>query len=203
MIKIPLRDLRAAFADPVNYVHQYNEKSKGGMRATKYGAFRNAVFQYHSSEGNLNSAHDYLEEKFKIFRNQAELPGYVVSLTRYAKEFKQLGTELVRTRANVALKLPAPYSEFRVSGQIARLDINKAGGYNVWTFVRGDTHWKSDPRMALLQEAAAKKLNADLEDVEVGVYDFVAGEHSSVTFIPSQIRKVRNKLLSLLDEFKR
>jgi hypothetical protein len=89
-----------------------------------------------------------------------------------------------------------------VSGQIARLDITKAQGYNGWTFVRGDTDWKSDPRMPLLQEAAAKQLNADLEDVEVGVYDFIAGKHSSAKFNPSQVKAVRKKLLQLLDRFK-
>jgi hypothetical protein len=202
MIKIPLRDLRAAFADPANYVHQHSEKATGRMRATKYGAFRNAVFQYHSSEGNLKSAQDYLEAKFETFKNQAELPEYLVKLSKYAKEFELLGTELVRTRANVALKLPEAYSDFRVSGQIARLDITKAHGYNVWTFVRGDTDWKSDPRMPLLQEAAAKRLNADLADVEVGVYDFIAGEHYWAKFSPSQINAVRKKLVQLLDAFK-
>jgi len=62
----------------------------------------------------------------------------------------------------VALKLLTAYSDFRVSGPIVRIDITKAQGYNVWTFVRGDTDWKLDPRMPLLQEAAAKKLNVDL-----------------------------------------
>jgi hypothetical protein len=201
MIKISLRDLRAAFADPANYVHQHSQKSTNRMRATKYGVFRNAVFQYHSSEGNLKSAQDYLEEKFETFKNQAELPEYLVKLTKYAKEFKQLGTELVRTRANVELKLPEVYSEFRVSGQIARLDITKAQGYKVWTFVREDADWKSDPRMPLMQEAAATRLNSNVEDVEVGVYDFVAGRHYSVQFSPSQINAVRKKLLKLLDAF--
>ena len=43
-------------------------------------------------------------------------------------------------------------------------------------------------RMLLLQDTMAKKLNAELDGIEVGVYDFVAGQHYATKFKPSQIR---------------
>ena len=76
------------------------------MRATKYGTFRNAVFKFHS-EGSVHSAQAYLEGNFKAFKDQSDLPKYIKRLDTYAKEFKSLGTELVRTRTNIAVALPA------------------------------------------------------------------------------------------------
>lgn len=68
-------------------------------------------------------------------------------------------------------------------------------------FVRGDLDWRSDPRMPLLQDAMAKNLNAELDEVDVGVYDFVAGQHYATQFKLSQIRAARTRLVSLLNEF--
>jgi hypothetical protein len=56
-------------------------------------------------------------------------------------------------------------------------------------------------RMLLLQDTMAKKLNAELDEIEVGVYDFVAGQHYATKFKPSQIRAVQKKMFALLSEF--
>ena len=56
-------------------------------------------------------------------------------------------------------------------------------------------------RMLLLQDTMAKKLNAELDEIEVGVYDFVAGQHYATKFKPSQIRAVQKRLFALLSEF--
>ena len=197
MIKIPLRDLRMALEDPISYVNKHKTVSPPTMRTSKYGVFRNAVFEYHS--GNLQQAHNYLEDKFKIFKTQSDLAEYMVRLNTYAREFKQLKTNVVETRVNIALALPKEYTDFRISGQVARLDLSKC--YNAWLFVRDDSDWSSDPRMPLLQDAVARKLNAELDEVEIGVYDFVKGGHYATNFKASQIQAARKKLLKLLDEF--
>jgi hypothetical protein len=200
MIIVPFRDLRSALADPVTYVRNY-QTGKAKMRASKYGTFRNAIFEYHKSDGKIRLAQDYLENHFKIFRDQGELPAYLIKLDTYAKEFRRLGTQLVRTRANVNEPLPKKFSNFRVSGQVARIDLSKGQGYNGWVFVRNDADWRSDPRMPLLQDALAKKLNADVDEVEIGVYDFVAGQHYATKFNLSQIKAAQKKLYALLGEF--
>jgi hypothetical protein len=64
-----------------------------------------------------------------------------------------------------------------------------------------DADWRSDPRMPLLQDALAKKLNADVDEVEIGVYDFVAGQHYATKFNLSQIKDAQRKLYTLLSEF--
>jgi hypothetical protein len=55
--------------------------------------------------------------------------------------------------------------------------------------------------MPLLQDAIAKKLNADVNEVAVGVYDFVLGQHYATKFKSSDIRAVQKRLLSLLSQF--
>jgi hypothetical protein len=55
--------------------------------------------------------------------------------------------------------------------------------------------------MPLLQDALASKLNANVDEVEIGVYDFVAGQHYATKFKPSQIRAAQKRLYALLSEF--
>jgi hypothetical protein len=197
MVKIHLRDLRAALEDPAGYVQKHKNAGPTKMRATKYGVFRNAVFEFHSCD--LQEAHNYLEDRFKVFKDQSDLAEYIVRLDAYAKDFKKLGTNIVQTRVNLALVLPDKFAGFRVSGQVARLDLSK--GYNAWLFVRGDSDWSSDPRMPLLQDAIARKLNVELDEVEIGVYDFIKGGHYATKFKASHVQAVRKKLVRLLHEF--
>jgi hypothetical protein len=203
MITVPLRDLRVAFLDPAGYVRKVKSSARPAMRSTKYGIFRNAVFEFHQKDQNLNQAAAYLEDKFKSFRSQAELPKYIDWLDVYAKEFKSLDTKVVQTRANVQVPLPDQYAGVRVSGQVARIDLNPSGGYNAWVFVRDEPEWAVDPRMPLLQDVVANKLAAELDEVEVGVYDFVRGKHLVAQFDGLQVKAARKQLINLLRLFRK
>jgi hypothetical protein len=201
MLKIPLRDLREALDNPKAYVRKRKNAPASIIRRGKFMALRDAAFQFHKTGGNLTAAHDYLEEKFKIFKDQRNLPEYARQLDVYAQEFQKLKTDVVKTRDNLALVLPDKYASFVVSGQASRIDLRPQGGYSVWLFARNDPDWRDDPRMPLLQTAYANKLDAALDEIEVGIYDFVTEKYASFQFDESAVRIAQRKLLRLLDAF--
>jgi len=201
MTTVPLRDLRIALANPKAYVRMRRTTATTVMRPSKFGMFRNAVFEYHKGKGDALKAQRYLESKFTIFADKSDLPDYVNKLNTYINRFEALGTEVVRIRCRVSIALPGQYAGFRVTGEVPRIDLAKPKGYSLWMFVRDDTGWSADPRMPLLQDAIARILNADLGEVGVGVYDFVAGQYFATRFKSAQVELTRKTLLGLLAEF--
>jgi hypothetical protein len=201
MIKVPLRDLREALDNPAAYVRKRKNTAPPIMRRSMFMTLRDAALHYHKVGNKLADAQDYLEDKFKIFRDQRKLPEYSRQLDVYVQEFQRLKADVVKTRDNLALTLPDKYGNFVVSGQASRIDLKPQGGYSIWTFARNDLAWRDDPRMPLLQQAYADKLDASLDEIEVGIYDFVTETHESVQFDASAIRSSQRKLLRLLDAF--
>jgi hypothetical protein len=197
MTRVLLRDLRVAFANPAAYVRSFRPgKQEGGP--SKYGMFLFAIGEYHQSES-LADAEKYLEDRFiNNFRNIQELPEYVKKLRHYVREFRNTGNIFVRMRDNIVVPLPPRYKEFAVSGQAARIDLIPAGGYGVWIFGRNVPDWKDDPRMPLLQKAYAHKLNVDLGEIIVGIYDFEVGRHASRQYSGTEVETVSKSLRSLL-----
>lgn len=197
MIRVPLRDLRVAFTDPAAYARSFRPgKQEGGP--SKYGMFLFAIGEYHQTES-LADAEKYLEDRFvNNFRNIGELPEYVKKLRHYVREFRNTGNIFVRTRDNIVVPLPPRYKEFAVSGQAARIDLIQQGGYGVWVFGRNVPDWRDDPRMPLLQKAYAHKLNVDLGEITVGMYDFEVGKHASRQYSETEVEKASKSLRGLL-----
>ena len=198
---MPLRDLRIALANPKAYVRMRRTAAPAEMRATKFGTFRNAVFEYHKSKGDALKAQRYLESKFTTFADKSDLPDYLNKLNTYVNTFEALGTEVVRIRCRISIPLPGQYSDFKVTGEVPRIDLAKPDGYSVWMFVRDDPGWSADPRMPLLQDAIAGMLNVHLGEVGVGVYDFVAGQYFATRFKSAKVELTRKNLFGLLAEF--
>jgi hypothetical protein len=157
-----------------------------------------AVGQFHKTN-DLKTAQDYLETKInKNFKAVSDLSKYVLWLQTYVREFGALGNNFVQVRDNVTLPLPSRFSKIVVSGQAARIDLNPAGGYAVWIFARNSPTWEKDPRMPLLQQAYATKLGVSLQDIEVGIYDFVVGRHFRTNYSEAQVRRPQRSLWKLL-----
>lgn len=201
MIKVPLRDLKEALNNPDAYVRKRKNTTPPIMRRSKFMTLRDAALHYHKVGNTLSDAQEYLEEKFKIFRDQRTLPECSRQLDIYVREFLRLRADVVKTRDNLSLTLPDRYGNFVVSGQASRIDLKPQGGYSIWTFARNDLDWRDDPRMPLLQQAYADKLDASLDEIEVGIYDFVTEKYDSVQFDASAIRSSQRKLFRLLDAF--
>lgn len=198
MTRIPLSDLRAAFANPTNYVKSFRPGKNGRGGPSKYGMFLFSIGEYHKT-GDLGKAEEYLEEKIeKNFKNFKDLPEYIRKLQDYAREFRRTENTFVKVRDNVILPTPPKYSDYVVSGQAARIDLLEKGGYGVWLFVRNVADWDRDPRLPLLQGAYADKFGVSPDEVTVGVYDFELTLHSSRQYSEQAIHLANKRLSSLL-----
>jgi hypothetical protein len=161
-----------------------------------------AIGHFHHTN-NVREAQDYLEEKItKNFKIVSDLPTYFQKLQVYAREFKKLGNVFIRVRDNITISTLAQYADIVVSGQAARIDLVPSRGYAVWIFVRDVPDWGLDPRMPLLQLAYSQRLAVNLDEVSVGVYDFIAGGHSARLYSQAEIDTTTRNLLRLLRLFK-
>ena len=204
MTRIPLGDLKVALANPSQYVKSF-QPGVGGGGPSKYGMLLFAIGEFHKTN-DPKKARDYLGTRFtKNFRNVNDLAKYAQWLQLYMREFRALGNNFVNVRDNITIPLPIRFSGLTVSGQAARIDLDRTGGYAVWVFVRDERDWKHNPRMPLLQLAYSQKLGVGLDDVSVGTFDFVTGRHTSVRYSLIQVNKVQRalwKLLSLIQKKK-
>lgn len=197
MIRVPLGDLKAALANPSKYAKSF-KPGEGGGGPSKYVMLLFAIGEFHKTN-DPKKAQEYLETHIeKNFKNVSDLDKYLGWLQVYIREFRGLGNNFVSVRDNIAVPIPARFSGLTVSGQAARIDLNPAGGYSVWVFVRNEPDWKDDPRMPLLQLAYSQKLGVDLEGVSVGTFDFISGKHSSTRYSRIRVNKTQRALWKLL-----
>jgi hypothetical protein len=63
---------------------------------------------------------------------------------------------------------------------------------------RGD--WKNELRMPLIQSAYSMILNAELDEVKVGIYNFSDSSHQTYSFGRKQIRTAERELIRLLGQ---
>jgi hypothetical protein len=197
MIRIPLVELKVALSNPSKYAKSFRP-GEGGGGPSKYGMLLFAIGEFHKTN-DPQKAQEYLDLHItKNFKNVSDLDKYANWLQVYVREFRALGNNFVGVRDNIAMPLPARFSGLTVSGQAARIDLNPAGGYSVWVFVRDEPSWKEDPRMPLLQLAYSQKLGVGLDDVSVGTFDFVAGKHATVRYSRIRVNKTQRALWKLL-----
>jgi hypothetical protein len=200
MIRIPLRDLRVAFSNPVQYAQNARSNNSGTFpRKSKYSMLLFAVGELHKT-GNLKSAQDYLERKITLnFKSVSDLGTYIGRLRKYASEFASLGNTFFRVRDKIVIETPSRFAGILVSGQAARIDLVPTGGYAVWVFVRNVPDWDQDPRLPLLQSAYSKNLGREVNDVSVGVYDFTLSRHASKRYSRGEIEAANKNLTKLLE----
>jgi hypothetical protein len=196
MTRVPLSDLRAAFANPSAYVKNFKPGVQSGW-PSKYGMFLHAIGVFHRS-GALVEAQDYLEEKLKKFKTFSDLPDYARKLDRYAREFRRQGNSLVRYRDNVTIFNPSGSGSLAVTGQASRVDLVRGGGYGVWMFLRDVPDWAQDPKMPLLHATYVESFNVSLRDVSVGVYDFDRGAYETRRYSAAEITKAQRTMNELL-----
>jgi hypothetical protein len=195
--RVPLRDLKVALANPSKYVKSFGAGTGGGG-PSKYGMLLFAIGEFHKTR-DPKKAQDYLESHItKNFKNVSDLSKYAQWLQLYVRDFATLGNTFVNIRDGIAIPLPARFNSFSVSGQAARVDLDRQGGYSIWVFVRDEPGWKDDPRMPLLQQAYSQKLGVGLNDISVGTFDFVNGKHTSTQYSQARINRVQRALWKLL-----
>jgi len=200
MIRLPLGDLKTAFHNPQKYAQSFKPASRGGG-PSKYGMFLHAIGFFHKTE-DLAAAQDYLDEVLtKNFKNIKDLSAFANMLDMYVREWRKQGNTFVRYRDNVTIPVPKKFSALTVSGQAFRIDMIGTEGYGIWMFGRNITDWAEDPKMPLLQYSYAKRLDAPIDSVSVGVYDFDDAAYHSRMYSEREIleaRKTLNVVLSAI-----
>lgn len=202
MPRLPLGDLEEASADPAKYRARLLGAPRQGGGPTHFNALRDAIFRFHRLGESFTEIERYLEERLSRFRDPSRREETLNQFRWYVEEYTSLmysGWITFRTRLNVALPLPsrAP-ADLICSGQIARADIAPSG-YAAWMFLSGDAGaWHQELRMPLIQEALAREMNAETDDVIVGVYAFRERSVQRRRFSAGEISSARASFEELL-----
>jgi hypothetical protein len=103
----------------------------------------------------------------------------------------------------VKVALPEEYKGYAITGEVARLDLHPAGGYQAWLFSNRTDAWADEIRFPLLQGACAAQLKVDVDEVVPIIYDFSANSYTEVRSGKKDILAAGRNLTKFLDELKR
>jgi len=198
-LRIAVSDVAKVIADPKKYRQELQASSSQPRRFSKMQCLRLACYRYHKPNEDLESAQEYLEAMFlRNFSNTEDLADHTQLLDQYVGEFERTGNTAIHCRERMAIVLPSDISvKVRVTGETSRIDLTDKG-FAVWLIGHGFDNWDRDPRFPLLQGHYARKLQAKIHEVSVGVFDFDVGKHESVVFSDSLVRATASKLESAL-----
>src|ERR1051326_4728934 len=129
-MKLPLADLEEALRNPRAFARQARGSARG-FGPTRYLALRSVALGFHKTN-DINAAVEQLENRLKEFKTTRDNDAYVEKLREYVVNFQALGTTVARVRSNIKVPLPPEYTDFQITGQIARLDVDPVGGYRAW-----------------------------------------------------------------------
>jgi hypothetical protein len=194
-MNIPLRELEEARRDIGAYLQRKWSEGSGSYGKSKYLTLQRAIHVFHRSNNNTETAHEYLEESFKRFKSQSDLAKYIELLEQYSNEFKLLGTTAIRVKDRLVVPLRQEFVDagVRISGEIPRVDLTDTG-YTAWIFSKNAEDLEDELRLPIIKAAYAAELSAELDEVEVGVYDFSRGEHRLFVFSQAEIKAAQDEL---------
>lgn len=199
-MKLRLSDVEIARSNPKAFVQGAVNGPKGFK--SRFVVLRSIAMSYHATN-DLRAAITSLESRLqKQFKMQTANQRCVQQLQEYVVAFEKLGTSVARVRNDVTVPLPEEYQPFRVTGQIARLDVVSKGGYRAWLFVSKTGPWGEELRFPLLQLASAAQLAVDPQEVIPGVYNFATATYSEVPSTKAALAKAHKELLQVLDSLK-
>jgi hypothetical protein len=197
-LKVPLGDLREALRNPRAFVRNQGA-GRSGFGRNRYMELRDVALAFHK-ENDVDASVASLEERLNRYKTTRDNEQYLSKLREYVSNFEALGTAVARVRSNIVLPTPEGYNDFRITGQVTRLDVDPAAGYRAWIFASRTEDWDDDLRFPLMQAACASQLDVDVEEVVPGVYDFSAGTYNVFQSTKRKVQNARRQLLSLLDE---
>lgn len=199
-MRISLRELEEVRRSPDAYLKkQANTEGLGFNPKSKYRVLVMSIYQFHRSGNDLSKAQDYLEKGFTKFKEQKELIPYIHQLEQYATYFNGSGAVVFKVKDNITvpLDLELKNADFRVSGEIPRLDITP-DGYTAWLFSNKTVDWENELRLPVIQATYAELLNVEIDDIKINTCDFPQQLQNSYHFTREQITNARQELNTLL-----
>lgn len=201
MIKLPLSQLEEARRNPAHYRSQIG-KPKGFIKRGYYGVLRDAVRQFHKNRDSAVAGHAYLEDNLDQFNNASKSLDTVNQLAWYVDDYLSRGWITTETYRHVVVPIEDPAVKVICTGEISRFDYVPAGGYAAWLFrSKNPEGWKSELRMPIIQDIAAKRLGVPLAEIRVGVISFQDRFSEHHSFNENQIVAAYEELVNLLRLF--
>lgn len=197
-MKVRFPDLEEALRDPSEFFRNQGRR-KSNFGPSRYLTLRSVGLGFHK-DNDIGGSVALLEQRLRKFKTARGNDSYVEKLREYVFNFQRLGTTVARVRNNV--KLPLRTEDFQVTGQIARLDVDPAGGYRAWLLTNKMEEWRDELRFPLIQVACASQLDVDVEEVVPGVYDFSTGQYTALPSDKKAVQRAQRRLLVLLDELR-
>jgi hypothetical protein len=199
-MKISLRDLETARANPTAYGQQLASSSYPGiMSRSYYMDWRDAVLRWHTSGNSPLVIRSGLENTLEArFKNQQRIAETLDRFDTYVEHYSGSGLRNQRVRMDVVVPITLGLSDrFVVSGEVTRLD--RAGyRYVACLIASKEAEWKTELRMPLIQDAVAKKLNLDDDEVSVAVYCFGEGTYDEFAYSDAEIQAAYGELAQIL-----
>lgn len=173
MPRIPLGELENALRNPAAYRRKLDNPREKRFGTTYASALRFAIFHYHKTD-------DPVQARRKLTRildragltkphRRAEAEE---SLDWYIADHQMRRYVTFTTQERVVIPLPpwAPPDLF-CSGEVARVDVDPAGGYASWLLCRSaPRNWSDELRFPLIQGALAEEiLGVESDEVSVGL----------------------------------
>lgn len=197
-LKVSLGDLEEALRNPRAFVRNQGT-GRSGFGRNRYMELRDVALGFHK-ENDIAASAALLEKRLQQFKTTRDNDDYVLKFKEYVANFEELGMTVARVRNNVTLATSDEYNQFRVTGQVTRLDVDPDGGYRAWVFASKTEEWGDELRFPLIQAACADQLKVEIEEVVPGVYDFSTGEYTVLQSSKRKVQDARRRLLSLLEE---
>jgi hypothetical protein len=199
-MNVPLRELEEALRNPRAYAIKKLSPSSPPFGRSKYLTLQWAVYRYHKNNADIRAAKQYLQQRFSRFKNQEDLPEYGEKLETYAEGIVRLKPAVIKVKDRLVIPLKEPLaSQFRVGGDIPRVDLTPAG-YSVWLFANRNKNWAEELRLPLIQSAYAQQFAAPVNEVRIGVYNFSTGNYTDYGFTEREIRTAERSLVRLLQQ---
>lgn len=204
-MKISLSDLEEARRNPEEYLKK--QQSSTGIKynpKSKHRMLIRSIYTFHRKGSDPNSAQNYLEASFaKNFKDQRQLPLYIEQLGQYILSFKDSNAMVFKVRDILTIPLSAEFNDanFRISGEIPRIDITP-DGYTAWIFSNKPVDWENEIRLPLIQSAYAEILKVDQQEIKVNIYDFIKGDCKSFQFSKSELENANKDFIKTLKQIR-
>ncbi|MGD0590001.1 MAG: hypothetical protein ABSA44_04275 [Bacteroidota bacterium] len=203
MKKFSIRQLEAARNNPSAFAASIKQGTLGSGQfggRPKSVRWLDAIGVYHKTS-NLSEAINSLERSFSnrinTNKNRIEIDRLIQALKNYVKEHKKYGYIYLEKAHPIEIILS---TKVKLTGWIWLLNMTADGGRSGYIISKQieDNTWKSELRFPIIQNYIANKIyGCNLNDVDVGLVDYLTGVHYRTRFSENIIKNSLKELTTI------
>ncbi len=210
MKKFSITKLEEARSTPIKFAQNLLEEGSGsrGFGYPKSVRWLDAVGVYHDTSSvstATNSLVNAFSNRKDTAKNRREVEQLIQALETYVQEHQQLGYFYLERRFNIEILLSP---KIRITGWIWLLNMTADGGRSGYLVSKDITgfDWQDELRFPIIQDYIANEIyGCRLEDVEVGIIDYLTGNHhrtqyteNDIAIASKELTEIGNKITSLI-----